>query len=335
MGRRPVIWMLLACLVGAELAGQTTLFGRRTRGLDTESGRTESPMPGPEEPAAPAKPAPAKEPDDPFAAPSGKPDKEGKDGKRGDKDKRDKDGKRDDDKEPDQGVRIRPVKLAEPARDLPVAETVEFRLSRVDKPLARETGAMFRQAWAAFRAQHRRVDDGFERLPGVTFSLRATFLQDLGEGRWLVDAAWNNPGHHAWCAPGAHATQAIVVLADPAAKPAAPAALTVTLVGLVDARFDCAVPPAAGRRITLRRHAFLETPPLPDDAATREAFRAAVARGDKLHVVVAVERDCKACNGLGFIRRPVPGKIQDARDPCPAGCQGGSRRTATRLNFAP
>lgn len=324
MGRQPTVLLLLALLSGTELVAQTSLFGRRVRGLDTESGSAKTPMPPAEEPAGASKPGASKsEPDDPFAAPA----KPG-----GDKEKTSAPEKP---RERDDGVRIRPVQMAEAGRDLPVEETVEFRLSRIDKPLSRETGALFRQAWSAFRAQYRRSGEGFERLPGVQFPLRATFLQDLGEGRWLVDAAWVNPGHHAWCRSGANASQAILVLADAAVRPAASAPITVTLVGLVDARFDCTVPPAAGRRITLRRHAFLETPPLPDDEATRAAFRDAVARGQKLHAVLPIDRDCKACNGLGFIRRPVPGKIQDVRDPCPAKCQGGERRVATRLNFVP
>jgi hypothetical protein len=109
--------------------------------------------------------------------------------------------------------------------------------------------------------------------------------------------------------------QAIVVLAEGRGAAGETLVLPVLPVGTVDARFDCKVPPAEGRRITLRRPAFLESPALADDEATREAFRQAVAAGG-LIAVLPEARDCRACGGLGFTRRPVPGKIQDARDAC-------------------
>lgn len=232
-------------------------------------------------------------------------------------------------------VRIRPVDLVQRERDLPLAETLEFRLSRMDKPLSYETSALFRQAWEAFRAQHRWEKARFERLPGLQLSMGVTPLQDLGEGRWLVDAEWTNPGHFTWCRSGPHASQAIVMFANPAVRPEPQRALPVTLVGLVDLRFNCEIEPAAGQRLTLRRFAFLETSLLPDDEATRTAFSEAVQSGANLSAVVALERSCKTCNGLGFIRREIPGKIQHARDPCPIKCRSGKRWLAVEIAFRP
>lgn len=232
-------------------------------------------------------------------------------------------------------VRIRPVDLVQRDRDLPLSETLEFRLSRIDKPLSHETSALFRQAWEAFRAQHRWHQSRFERLPGLQLSMGVMPLQDLGEGRWLVDAEWTNPGHFTWCRPGPHASQAIVMVANSAIRLEPQRALPVTLVGLVDLRFNCEIEPAAGQRLTLRRFAFLETSPLPDDEATRTAFSEAVQSGANLSAVVALERSCKTCNGLGFIRREIPGKIQHARDPCPSNCRSGKRWLAVEIAFRP
>ncbi len=232
-------------------------------------------------------------------------------------------------------VRIRPIDLVQPGRDRPISETLEFRLSRIDKPLSRETSTLFRQAWEAFRTQHRWVNSRFERLPGLQLSLGVTPLQDLGEGRWLVNAQWSNPGHFTWCPRGPQTSQAIVMFANSTVRPEPQMALPVTLVGRVNLRFNCEIEPAVGQRLTLQRFAFLETPPIPDDDVSRNAFNEAVQAGINLSAVLAVERSCKPCNGLGFIRREIPGKIENARDPCPAKCVNGKRWLAVEIIFRP
>ena len=307
----------LVALAAADLPAQaTSLFGRRASALETEPARPAEPQgqgkpaAEPEDPFAPKeggstaeKPKPS-EPEDPFAAgspaaaekPKPKP-------------------------EADVGVRIRPVEVRALSPDGWAKEAVEFRLSSIGHPLAKvETPARFAAAWQAFRQQHRRAGEGFERLPTRPEAVRCRLLQDLGEGRWLVGdarvevlSAPADPARAA--APG---FQAVLVLADGRGKVGDTVAVTALRVGTFDLRFDCEVPPAAGRRITLRRAGYVESPVLPDDEPTREAFRKAVASGAALAAVLSVERDCRACNGLGYLRRRVPGKIQDARDPCGA-----------------
>ena len=313
----PLVGLLavIAALAAAELPAQaTSLFGRRASALETEPARPSQPQgqgkadaepddpfaPKPEVPEA-AKPKPA-EPDDPFdaggagdaATPKPKP-------------------------EADVGVRIRPVEVRALSPDGWARESVDFRISSIGHPLAKvETPARFAAAWQAFRQQHRRAGEGFERLPTRPEAVRCRLLQDLGEGRWLVGdtrvelpATASEPARAA--APG---FQAVLVLADGRGKVGEAVAVAALRVGTFDLRFDCEVPPAAGRRITLRRIGYVESPVLPDDEPTREAFRKAVASGAALAAVFPVERDCRACNGLGYLRRRVPGKIQDARDPC-------------------
>lgn len=233
----------------------------------------------------------------------------------------------------DVGVIVRPVRMDD---GLEVRERMDFRLSRIDKPLAHETTAAFREGWALFRSQNGLSDDGgFIRRPQLALPVKARLLQDLGDGRWFAEAEWANPGAFAWCPAGANADKAVVVLGEGEGKVGETLSLNAVHVGLVELRFDCSVEPAAGRRITLRRHAFLAAPALPDDEATRQRFQQAVAAGKAAEVVMVQVRDCKACGGVGYIRRSVPGRIQDAHDPCPGGCEKGDQRVPVLVTFRP
>ncbi len=346
--KRAILVLVLAALAAASPA-QSSLFGRRASALDTEPPGAAMPEPEPSEKgkaepedpfAAPAKPS---EPEDPFAKPAEEGDKDkprrkdrekGKDG-RGDRHKGDGDA------EPDAGVRVRPVDVASTSLDAGVAERIDFRLANLGKPYAKvETAAAFARAWHAFRHQHRLVDGKFEPLPGRPRFLKGKLLQDLGQGRWLMgDVQLDSqfPPSEGFLKGGAgrqQPGQAVVVLADARGASGETLILPVLPVGTVDIRFDCQVPPAEGRRVTLRRPAHVEAPVLPDDEATREAFRAAVA-AQGLFAVLPEARDCRSCNGLGFVRRPVPGKIQDARDPCRACAETGKVTADVAYRFRP
>ena len=346
--KRVGLALLLVALAGS-LPAQSSLFGRRASALDTEPPGAAMPEPEPpekgkaepEDPfAAPAKPA---EPEDPFAKPSGGGDKENP--RRKDRDK-DKEGqgdrhKGDRDAEPDTGVRVRPVDVASASLDAGVAERADFRLANLGKPYAKvETAASFARVWHAFRHQHRLVDGKFEPLPGRPRFLKGKLLQDLGQGRWLMGEVQLDsqfPPSEGFLKGGAgrqQPSQAVVVLADGRGAAGETLILPVLPVGTVDVRFDCLVPPAEGRRVTLRRPAHVEAPVLPDDEATREAFRAAVA-AQGLVAVLPESRDCRTCNGLGFVRRPVPGKIQDARDACGACASTGKVTADVAYRFRP
>jgi len=235
----------------------------------------------------------------------------------------------------DVGVMIQPILMDQ---GWMIKEKMEFQLSRVDKPLAKETSTLFRDAWAAFRAQNQIVVDGdskhFVRAPITIHELKAKLLQDLGDARWLVDAEWNNPGPMTWCPVGVNADKAILVLDQGQGAAGETLTLNVVHVGLVQARFDSKVAPAAGRRITIRRHAFATLTSLQDDEATRELFQKAVAAGSPaVEAVVLMNRDCKTCGALGYVRRSIPGKIQDARDPCPDKCDHGKLSVPVLLTF--
>jgi hypothetical protein len=308
---------LLALLLAADATAGGGLFGRRLR-VSEEPPRRE---------AAPSESAEAKpsrdEPDDPFASPKparpAKPVDEGEGrGKPGE----------------DVPVRIRPIELAKADKDLPVDIRMDFRLSRIDRPLSPETSALFREGWEAFRRQHARVDGAFERLPGAPLPISLTLRQDLGESRWLADAAWTNTGALAWCPQGPNRAQVIVVL-DASGRPGERREVSALRIGLVEASFTATIPPAEGLRVRLRRQAFVETAPLADDEPTRQAFQEAVAAGKALRAIVTQVRDCRACGGVGYIRRRIPGKIQDARDPCPGNCERGEREVGLELTFRP
>lgn len=311
----------VACLAGmlcAEASAGGGLFGRRLRVVD-EPSRGESGASAEEGKGKPAR----EEPDDPFS--NAKPGEAGAEpGSRKEKEEPAEDGR----------VRIRPIEMAKAEKDLPIDTRMDFRLSRIDKPLSPETSALFREAWKAFREQHARVDGAFERLPGAPLALSLALRQDLGEGRWLADAAWTNPGALAWCRQGPNAGQVVVVL-DATGRPGERREVSALRIGLVEASFVAAIPPAEGRRIRVRRQAFVETAPLADDEPTRQAFQEAVSAGKSLRTVVAQERDCRTCGGVGYLRRKVPGKIQDARDPCPGGCDRGKRAVGLEVTFRP
>jgi hypothetical protein len=237
----------------------------------------------------------------------------------------------------DVGVIIQPILMDE---GWMIKEKMDFQLSRVDKPLAKETSALFRDAWSAFRTQNQIIVDGdskrFTRAQVTTHELKAKLLQDLGDARWLVDAEWNNPGPMTWCPAGVNTDKAVLVLNEGQGVVGETLTLTVAHLGLVQARFDAKVAPANGRRITIRRHAFAASTPLQDDEATRELFQKSVAAGNAaIEAVVLTNRDCKTCGGLGYIRRSIPGKIQDARDPCPDKCDRGDVTVPILLNFKP
>lgn len=331
----------LACLliVFGDVEAGDSLFGRKAG----------TPAAEPAAAAVETTPAEQTKADEPQPAGESK-DKPKGDGKRREgpghgqgngQGRRDKDRQKDGEKSKDEpapaedvGVIIRPVKMDE---GVTARERMDFQLSRIDKPMARETTAAFREAWAAFRSQNRLSDGGgFARAPQAPAPLKARLLQDLGEGRWFVDAEWGNPGHFSWCPAGANGDKAVLVLGSAEGKVGDVVTVTAVHAGLVELRFDCAVEPAAGRRITTRRHAFLAAQPLPDDEATRSRFRDAVSAGKPpVEAIVVQVRDCKGCGGVGYIRRAVPGKIQDAHEPCPEGCDHGHQRVPVLLTFKP
>ena len=316
---RTLVAACLACLLASDASAGGGLFGRRLRVTDEAPPAEEPGSRGEPKP----RPAAKEEPEDPFA-PAKPREPRREEGASGEGAEKPEDG----------GVRIRPIEMAKSEKDLPLDGRMDFRLSRIDKPLAAETTALFRDAWKAFREQHALADGVFERLPGAPLRLSLTLRQDLGEGRWLADAAWTNSGALSWCRPGDNSGQVIVVL-DASGRPGERREATALRIGLVEASFVAAIPPAEGRRVRVRRQAFVETAPLPDDEPVRRAFQAAVESGKALRAVVVQERDCRSCGGVGYIRRKVPGKIQDARDPCPGGCERGRREAGLEVTFRP
>lgn len=312
------LWALLGTVDARD-----TLFGRSVR--DTgQSSDADTANPEPKKPKdEPKRPKAASTVHDQSG--EAKSDAGGADATKGDKDA-----------PRDEGVRVRPLVMD---KGVEPKARMDFQLSRIDKPLARETTATFREAWAAFRRQNQITGQGersFARLPQAPAPLKARLLQDLGDGRWLVDAEWANPGLFDWCPAGANADKAVLVLDAGEGKVGETLEVNAVHVGLVELRFDCEVPPAAGRRVTIRRHAFMSTPVLPDDEATRALFQQAVAAEKAPVSVMLVQvRDCKACGGLGYVRRAVPGKIQDAHDPCPEACDRGHQQLPVLVTFRP
>lgn len=212
-------------------------------------------------------------------------------------------------------------------------ETRVFSLAKLNRPLAYETTRELQRLFSAFIQQHVQDAAGQELVPapGPVTTMEYVVQQDLGDGRLLVKANWVASGDGLLPA----ATEAYAVL-----MPEKPRAVgdkgqcVVTGAGMVSVRFTPTFAPLAGRRLTLRREAFIECTLIPETVASQQKFMDLVKSGAELSVITAEKFPCKACGGLGFTREAQKGKLDDKRIPCTA-CESGKVTVRIETKFTP
>jgi hypothetical protein len=293
--------LLLALLASAvSLTAQTTAFG-------TKAGETAAPAPAATAPAG-ATTAPA------GAAPTAKvAPKAAED-------------------EVDNTVVITPFRSLTPPD---AKSTRTFKLSKMNKLGATETSKDLQRLYSAFATQ-RIVDgspSGSSKATGYLATVNYSLIQDLGDNRFLAKAAWPAAGPNEVLAAGVD-TMAILLLDKPA-KVGDTGKLTGMHVGTVALLFTAAYPPLVGKRLTLRREAFVECTTLEDSPAGLQKFVDAINAGAELSTTTNEQISCKKCGGLGFTREAQKGQLLDKRIPCADCASSGKVIISVETKFVP
>lgn len=212
-------------------------------------------------------------------------------------------------------------------------ETRVFSIAKLNRPLAYETNKELQRLFSAFIQQHVQDAAGEELIPapGPITTIEYVVQQDLGEGRLLVKANWIASGDG--LLPAASEAYAVLMPEKPKAV-GDKGQCVVTGVGMVSVRFTPTFAPLAGRRLTLRREAFIECSLIPESVASQQKFVDLVKSGAELSVITAEKFPCKACGGLGFTREAQKGKLDDKRIPC-AACESGKVTVRIETKFTP
>lgn len=219
---------------------------------------------------------------------------------------------------------------------LPEAKTSRtFQLSKVNKLGFTETSKELQRLYSAFAVQ-RIVDGspaGSSKATGYVTEVNYTLVQDLGDNRFLAKAAWPAAGPNDALAAGAD-TMAILLLEKPA-KVGDTGKVKGMHVGTVALLFTAAYAPLVGKRLTLRREAFVECASLEDSPAGLQKFVEAVNSGAEMTVTTNEQVTCKKCGGLGFTREAQKGQLLDKRVPCADCLSSGKVNVSVETKFVP
>jgi len=233
--------------------------------------------------------------------------------------------------EVDNSVVITPFRSLTP----PEAKTSRtFQLSKVNKLGFTETSKELQRLYSAFATQ-RIIDgspSGSSKATGFLATVNYALVQDLGDNRFLAKAAWPAAGPNEVLAAGAD-TMAVLLLEKPA-KVGDTGKITGMHVGTVALLFTATYSPLAGKRLTLRREAFVECATLEDSQAGLQKFMEAVNAGAEMSATTNEQISCKKCSGLGFTREAEKGKLLDKRIPC-AECVSGKVIISVETKFVP
>ncbi|MEI7651934.1 MAG: hypothetical protein WCJ96_07995 [Verrucomicrobiota bacterium] len=205
---------------------------------------------------------------------------------------------------------------------LPVAKTTKtFQLAKLNKPLATETTKDLQRLFSAYALQSI-VDGspaGFSKATGYITTVNYSILQDLGDNRFMAKAAWPAAGPNDALAAGVDAWA--VLLLDHPAKVGDTGKITGMHAGTAAVLLTVKFAPLDGKRLTLRREAFVECATLEDSPAGLQKFIDSINHGADVSVTTNELIPCKKCGGLGFIRQTVKGQLLDNRLPCTV-CDG-------------
>ena len=219
---------------------------------------------------------------------------------------------------------------------LPEAKaTRTFQLSKINRLGATETTKEFQRLYSAF-AKQSIVDGspaGSSKAVGYLTSVTYSILQDLGDNRYLAKAAWPAAGPNEALAPGVD-TMALLLLEKPA-KAGDTGKITGMHVGTVAVLFTPDFAPLKGRRLTLRREAFLECVTLEESPAGLQRFVEAINAGAELSATTNEAIPCKKCGGLGFTREAQKGQLVDKRIPCADCASTGKQIISVETKFVP
>jgi len=234
--------------------------------------------------------------------------------------------------EVDTSVVITPFRALTP----PEAKTSRtFQLSKVNKLGFTETSKELQRLYSAFATQ-RIVDGspaGSSKATGYLASVNYTLVQDLGDNRFLAKAAWPAAGPNEALAAGVD-TMAVLLLEKPS-KVGDSGKLTGMHVGTVALLFTANYAPLTGKRLTLRREAFVECATLEDSPAGLQKFTEAVMAGAEMSATTNEQVPCKKCGGLGFTREAQKGQLLDKRVPCADCASSGKAIISVETKFVP
>jgi len=217
----------------------------------------------------------------------------------------------------------------------PEASTTRtFQLSKVNKLGFTETTKELQRLFAAFATQ-RIVDGspaGSSKATGYLTTVNYALVQDLGDNRFLAKAAWPAAGPNDVLAAGVD-TMAVLLVGKPA-KVGDTGTLTGMHAGTVSLLFTAEYAPLTGRRLTLRREAFIECATLENSPAGLQKFVEAINAGAEMSVTTDEQVACKKCGGFGQLREPQKGSLTDKLTPC-AECIKGKVTISVETRFVP
>ncbi len=219
---------------------------------------------------------------------------------------------------------------------LPEAKSTRtFQLSKLNRLGSTETTKELQRLYSAFATQSI-VDGssaGSSKAVGYLTTVTYSVLQDLGDNRYLAKAAWPAAGPNEALAAGVD-TMALLLLEKPA-KAGDTGKITGMHVGTVAVLFTPDFAPLKGRRLTLRREAFLECATLEDSPAGLQRFVEAITAGAELSATTNETIPCKKCGGLGFTREAQKGQLLDRRVPCADCASTGKLIISVETKFVP
>lgn len=219
---------------------------------------------------------------------------------------------------------------------LPEARTTRtFQLSKVNKLGFAETSKELQRLYSAF-AMQRIVDGspaGSSKATGYLTEVNYSLIQDLGDNRFLAKAAWPASGPNDVLAAGVD-TMAVLLLEKPA-KVGDTGKITGMHVGTAAVLFTANYAPLTGKRLTLRREAFVECATLDDTPAGLQKFVEAVNAGAEMSTTTNEQVPCKKCGGLGFTREAQKGQLLDKRIDCPDCAKTGKLTISVETKFVP
>lgn len=210
-----------------------------------------------------------------------------------------------------------------------------FQLSKLNRLGSTETTKELQRLFSAFATQNI-VDgsaSGSSKAVGHVTAVTYSILQDLGDNRYLAKAAWPAASPNDALAAGVD-TMALLLLEKPV-KAGDTGTVKGMHVGTVAILFTPDFAPLKGRRMTLRREAFLECATMEDSPAGLQRFVEAIVAGAELSATTNETIPCKKCGGLGFTREAQKGQLVDKRIPCADCASTGKLIISVETKFVP